>query len=79
MSEWFLLHNLIADFLCSAFAVLNDIFELLGCADTSEQVCNLVGVHARSWYLNWSGPVEIVVRKGESKLLDLNFSQGGLV
>ena len=38
-----------------------------------------MGVHARSWHLNWSSPVEIVMRQSESKLLDLNFSQGGLV
>ena len=44
---------------------------LLRVTNASEQVGDLVRVHARSRHLDWTSPVEVVMTQVECQLLDL--------
>lgn len=72
MSEGFLLANEVTD-------LRGVLLLLLGVADASEEVSNLVRIHARSRHLDGTSPVEIVVAQGEGQLLELNLAQVRLV
>lgn len=54
---------------------LADLLALLRVADASEQVGDLVGVHARGGHLDGTRPVEIVVAQRKGKLLELNLGE----
>ena len=49
---------------------------LLRVANSSEQVGNLVCVHARGGHLDWAGPVEVVMTQVECQLLNLELGEG---
>lgn len=72
MSERFLLANKIAN-------LWGVLLLLLGVANASEQVGNLMRIHARSRHLDRTSPVEVIVAQGEGQLLELNLAQVRLV
>jgi len=79
MGERFLLPDVVGDFLWSLVAEVGHSLRLLRIADTREQVCNLVSVHAWSWHLDRTSPVEIVMTQIECQLLQFELGEIGLI
>ena len=61
------------------FAIIAQGFRSLGVADASEQVGDLVRIHARSRHLDRTGPVEVIVAQVECQPLNLELGQSRLV
>lgn len=51
----------------------------IGKTDTSVELCDLMGVLARSGYFNRARPIKVEMAKSESEVLDVDLGQLGLV
>ena len=77
MSQGLLLSDVVSNLLGALVAECSHVASLLRVANASEEVCNLVGVHARRGYLDRASPIEVIVSKSKGKLLYLKLSEVG--
>ena len=54
VAEWFLLIDVLLDIWGVRLRELLQALALLRVPDASEQICDLVGIHAGSWNLDWT-------------------------
>lgn len=52
---------------------------LLAVTNQNVELSKLVRVLARSWHLDWAGPVEVAMAQGEGQLLQFQLGEGALV
>ena len=69
MSQRLLLSDVVSNLLWALVAEIGHLASLLGVADASEEVCDLVGVHARRGYLDRASPIEVIMSQSKGELL----------
>lgn len=69
MSQRLLLSDVVSNLLRALVTECSHIASLLRVANASEEVCNLVSVHARRWDLDRASPIEVIMSQSKGELL----------
>ena len=69
MSQRLLLSDVVSNLLWALVAEVGHLASLFGVADASEEVCDLVGVHAGRGYLDRASPIEVIMSQSKGELL----------
>ena len=69
MSQGLLLSDAVSNLLGALVAECGHVACLLRVADAGEEVCNLVGVHARCGDLDRASPIEVIMSQSKGELL----------
>ena len=77
MSQGLLLSDVVSNLLGALVAELGHVACLLRVANSSEEVCNLVGVHARRRNLDRASPIEVIMSQSKGELLYLKLREVG--
>lgn len=77
MSQGLLLSDVVSNLLGALVAECGHVACLLRVADASEEVCDLVGVHARRGDLDRASPIEVIMSKSKGELLYLKLGEVG--
>ena len=77
MSQGLLLSDVVSNLLGALVAELGHVACLLRVANASEEVSNLVGVHARRGDLDRASPIEVIMSQSKGELLYLKLREVG--
>ena len=77
MSQGLLLSDVVSNLLGALVAELGHVACLLRVANASEEVRNLVGVHARRRDLDRASPIEVIMSQSKGELLYLKLREVG--